>query len=425
MKNLLAASLVLILWILWWVAAAPDIGDVVVRFCDNPSQLEREVSYEVEPNEVKEVCLKLINEGFEDMDIEISFVDGTFTNDEKQHKACKTSGADKNFAQFAEIFRPDVRVPARGAVEKTFSLTYPEWFVGNSNGCVITKLKDTNHNSPDEMFDIEIRRGNFIDVFVNWEIVADLAIIEHPDNSSKRAKNKKIYTKSVSIWGKMFSSVMLENAGNVTQTIEVARMLKPSFGKDMVDTVESRSLLPGEQLIAGGNLPKLAWYQKGFVRVSYVVFHQPIFSFDSDAITEDMKSVQQLYTETWVFVFPIEIVIVLWGLLLLLLMLLYFSHKKFHNWTGFHESFVKNGPHGPKTTKGKKVKTTKRQNGKTEKKTTKKKKVASSKSKSATATKKVSTKKKDKTTKGQNGKTEVLCGLEMKKARNIYNSRWL
>lgn len=71
------------------VHAAGDIGNITVRFCEEDGSLFKSVSYEIESEEEKEVCLKIFNDHQDNAHVAIDFVDGTVTNDESQYKACK------------------------------------------------------------------------------------------------------------------------------------------------------------------------------------------------------------------------------------------------------------------------------------------------------------------------------------------------
>jgi hypothetical protein len=88
MKKILA-SLFFVGTIVISSTYAASIGDVALRFCTSSGSLEKTVSLTTSGQEEKEICMTLINGAYEDTDVNISFVDGTITNDADQKKACK------------------------------------------------------------------------------------------------------------------------------------------------------------------------------------------------------------------------------------------------------------------------------------------------------------------------------------------------
>ena len=149
--------------------AAPDIGNVIVRFC-NDGDVLKHTEFETVPGETVDVCLRLGNDSTEDVTVDVGFVDGTITNDASQYKACKTSDQKNNFGKFVEMEETVFTIPARTALEKRFTVTYPDGFAGMSYGCVVTKVVAEEEKTGGGMLAIEVRRGNFIDIFVDGEI---------------------------------------------------------------------------------------------------------------------------------------------------------------------------------------------------------------------------------------------------------------
>jgi len=89
-----------ILWILpivllfGFANAQTDLAYVSLDYCDAPENL---LSLQVDPGTETGVCYTLANGTNRELTIKLSFVDGTFTNDQRQNKACLSDKDTENF----------------------------------------------------------------------------------------------------------------------------------------------------------------------------------------------------------------------------------------------------------------------------------------------------------------------------------------
>lgn len=73
---------------------ADNLADISLNFCDTP---ENTLQYQIDPGAETGICYTLSNGGKNTVTVKLSFVDGTFTNDERQNKACLSDTDTENF----------------------------------------------------------------------------------------------------------------------------------------------------------------------------------------------------------------------------------------------------------------------------------------------------------------------------------------
>ena len=73
---------------------ANNLGGVSLSFCNTTGNL---LNYTIEPGRISDICYTLTNNSKENLIIKINFVDGTYTNDKRQNRACLGENETKNF----------------------------------------------------------------------------------------------------------------------------------------------------------------------------------------------------------------------------------------------------------------------------------------------------------------------------------------
>jgi hypothetical protein len=73
---------------------ADDLAYVSLDYCDTQDSV---MKYQLDPGVETGICYMLSNNAKNPVTIKLSFVDGTFTNDQWQNKACLSDADTENF----------------------------------------------------------------------------------------------------------------------------------------------------------------------------------------------------------------------------------------------------------------------------------------------------------------------------------------
>lgn len=382
----------------WSQAQAIEIGDIVIRFCDEQGNLEKQTSFEIDPLETKSVCLKVFNTSDEEANVQLAFVDWTVTKDESKYKACLTANDTKNFWKFASIEDSLVTVPPKNAVETSFTLKYPSGYAGMSYGCVVSKVLTDAVDSQDGMMSVELRQWHFIDVFVNGTILLDVLFDIVDTEAFPSSFIELNHSKFSSV---ATSSARIVNSGNIAQDVVVRSSVSGWFGFVFKAEEQTVRLNPGESRAISNEL-HLPWYGLG-IDVHYSASATPVFEFDSSVITDEMRQTKELWETISVFLMPYWLLLCI---ALVLIVLVIISYRKKHNFVSTISKTVST----PK--KSKKVLAKKNSTPKSAQKRTAKKSVVKE---STTSTKMVTSSKKPATKIVKKGSIKAKKAKETKK----------
>ena len=164
MKKLIGLFAVVVT--VWWFALADDLANVSLNYCDTP---ENTLQYQIDPGVETGICYNLSNASSKPVTIKLSFIDGTFTNDQWQNKACLSDADIENFWKYVTEYDQLVTLKAGETIKKEATLLYPKDMDGLYHGCVVYSVVE---KSSDEVstatasFSILMRRAKFIDVIV-------------------------------------------------------------------------------------------------------------------------------------------------------------------------------------------------------------------------------------------------------------------
>jgi len=144
---------------------ADDLANVSLNYCDTP---ESTLQYQIDPTVETGICYTLSNASKNPVTIKLSFIDGTFTNDQRQNKACLSDADVENFWQYVTEYDQLITLKAGETIKKEAKLLYPKDMDGLYHGCVVysvvEEVKDATTNATS--FSILMRRAKFIDVIV-------------------------------------------------------------------------------------------------------------------------------------------------------------------------------------------------------------------------------------------------------------------
>lgn len=306
MKKILAA-LFLIGTISLNSIYASSIGDVALRFCNDPETLEKTISLTTSGQEEKEICMTLINWSSEDSNISISFVDWTVTNDSDQKKACKNDWENQNFWQYMSIESNIINVPAKWQTTFTGILKLPEEAAWEIHGCVTYFI--ANETNQKEMFTIMVRRANFIDVFAKWVVTIWLSFVDVEAQTESLSNNPKIVSFFNKEENNLYIQAILNNKGTAEQWITIKWEIKNPFGYKKTFFEEKRTLFAKQNSMINNvisDLPRYKWP----LTITYTVEHSANIA---EWLETDIEEKSWIISETtnifivtiWTFVRPL------------------------------------------------------------------------------------------------------------------------
>jgi len=176
MKRLL--RILPLLFVFIWQTHADDLANVSLNYCDTPENI---LQYQIDPGVETGICYTLSNGAKTSVTVKLSFVDGTFTNDQRQNKACLSDTNIENFWKYVTEYDQLVTLKPGETIKKTAKLLYPTGMDGLYHGCVVYSIVEAPKDSTAttaSSFTILMRRAKFIDVIVgNPENAKDRGIV--------------------------------------------------------------------------------------------------------------------------------------------------------------------------------------------------------------------------------------------------------
>lgn len=171
MKKFYSLILFLLLWISYSWAAS--IGDISFSFCNSWSSSNL-TDFVVEAGKKYPICLSFSNLSEENIPLSFSFVDGSITNDASQKKACSYNAVKYwkyfNFTGTSFLLEP------WNSIIKTWFFDFPLGYSGEINWCLVYFVSSKSWKSSGSMFDVVVRKANFIDWRVVWEFNRNIVL---------------------------------------------------------------------------------------------------------------------------------------------------------------------------------------------------------------------------------------------------------
>jgi len=326
----LIGFLVIGFWLYGQTIYADSLRDIQLTFCDTTeissdyvvAETGNLILYTLDTDQVSDICYTLSNTSNKDLFVAVSFIDGTFTNDEWRNKACLSDADTKYFGQYVTGY--DTLIALSGWTTQTYNaqIMYPAWSDGIYQGCLIYALVDDVVDSDDidtTNFTILMRRAKFIDVLVwdyaSWShhiafVPVDPLVWE--DLSSN--PNLRIYRDPSD--GKYIVQFTLENVWSLTQSVFITGTVTNFLTYKTVFS-EPRIIWRGDSLLISKKLDTIPPYNmKVSLDITYQA-HDTIYGVDA-AMTE-----WSLGTKTNIMIIDtiFIITIVWWGLVVLLIIL--------------------------------------------------------------------------------------------------------
>lgn len=269
----------------------------------------------MDPGTETGICYTLSNASKKSVTIKLSFIDGTFTNDQRQNKACLSDADVENFGKYVTDYDQLVTLKAGETIKKEATLKYPEGMDGLYHGCVVYSVVEKTKGEASTAaasFSILMRRAKFIDVIVgNPENAKERGIIleEFTDADWENiSHNPKIRIYKDTADNTYVMQIKVKNISPVEQDVVMTwvasniLMYKNTF-------VEVRKILKGESLLITKKIDKIPSYN---LSIKLNISNTPFTFNNQEPVIGHLKE------KTTILIWNVITVITLIGLLLLI-----------------------------------------------------------------------------------------------------------
>ncbi len=311
MKKLI--GLLSVLFIAGGCAFADDLANVSLNYCTASDNV---LQYQIDPGAETWICYTLSNASKKPVTIKLSFVDGTYTNDQRQNKACLSDADIENFGKYVTDYEQIVTLKAGETIKKEAKLRYPEGMDGLYHGCVVYSVVESQEaeaSTAATSFSILMRRAKFIDVIVgNPENAKERGIIleEFTDADGENiSRNRKIRIYKDNSDNTYVMQIKVKNVSPVEQDVVITwvasniLMYKNTF-------LETRKILKGESLLISKKIDRVPAYN---LSIKLNISNTP-FSFGN----AQEPVIGHLKEKTTILIWDVRMFITIIGLLLLI-----------------------------------------------------------------------------------------------------------
>ena len=328
MKRPILPSLILLSWLLLCspvVQAAnskdANIWNISVRFC-NEENLQTSLNLIADSWIEYDICIDFINPTNNDIDINYSFIDWTFTDDEFQNKACTMSDTT-NFGQFVTPENTSVTVPAHNYIQQNATIKFPIWMSWLVNWCLVYSLVDEDSGTTEwqewtSMFKIQLRKASFIDVIVGWDVKRDFSLPWKLTRSIDRKAD--ILTLSASVLNKW----------NINEKSHIEWTVKNLFWFNTELISPDKIVLANSEFFVKATAENIPWYRM-FYHLEWNIISQWDINFDAELLWAEASSPITIPFSMTIFIFPrLLFFIILWIIILVRTIRYLSKHLTFH-----------------------------------------------------------------------------------------------
>ncbi len=292
MKRLVRIAM--IAFTLLWTAKANDLAYISLDFCDNSSVL----TYHLQGGQETGLCYKVTNSSAMPVKIKLGFIDGTFTNDQQQNKACLGDTDVGNFWKYVTGYAHELTISAGQTIQQEAKLMYEPGMEGLYHGCIVYTIVDDTTPSRSGLT-IIMRSARFIDVLVgnpkndfHWAwIVLEGFTASDGENLSKDPKIR-VYKDSAD--ERYVVEIKIKNISSVDQEVIITGSISNSLWYEEY-FVESRKILPEGMVIITKRLGDVPPYD---LKVQLEINSLP-FSFDTQQAPAASITREETAIGTW------------------------------------------------------------------------------------------------------------------------------
>ncbi len=296
---------------------ADDLQNISLDYCNATGNI---LHYTLQTDTQTGICYTLSNTSDHAFIVKVNFIDGTFTNDQRQNRACLDESSKENFWQYVTGYEQSVTLSGGENKTETALLQYPQGSDGRYHGCLTYSIISAWPSSTggNTNFTILMRKAKFIDVLVGhpenmtWWIILESFSSASGANLSSNPKiriyqdpadNKYVIQTTIKNVGSMQENVVI--TGTATNIL----MYRQTFS-------QSRTILKGEEFIINQKLDSIPNYD---LKVDMQVAFTPFI----DGLSGVNIQTSHLSETTHIFIFNIiTYVTIAWLLLLLIIIIL-------------------------------------------------------------------------------------------------------
>lgn len=285
--------LIVVFWVVFLsgytvFAQQANLGDLSVRFCNDDSLAwgSNALSLQAKGGVEEDICLYLSNGWATPITMKINFVDGTVTNDTEQKKACQPESSTERFGKFISIAQTDYLIQPEQTLEVHATANFPTSYAWMAYGCV-TYQAVGEWGGGDSMFNVLTRKANFIDILVEGKIEMWVSIVDHA-RSDNLSNSPQLLIYKDSTDGSYKAQLQVNNVWNVAQQVDVKWEVTARFQSTPI-LAQTKKVLPWDSIdflfTLDPALPRYEWV----IKMDLEVTHTPVFEFESDQITDEMR----------------------------------------------------------------------------------------------------------------------------------------
>lgn len=299
------------------------ISYIDVWFCNIPWKVEKDLNIKLIPWVEKDICVQIKNNATVALSLNLEIVEWAVTNDNYKNKACKIDWWE--FIKYIVKWRwnDPIEIQANAVVKKNFKMKFPfgmEWI---QHWCIAYNVASVSDPNSKDMFDIVVRKANFMDVFVdnNVEIKNNIELEDITEQSL--SSNKKIRS-FLDENNDLILSFNLKNSSIIDEKITVTWAISDYFGYSKDFKIDEKIVYSNSKEVFQVNVWKLPEY-KWIFKINFNVNYIPDFKFDTKNIKQDILA-------WWTISQSFSLVLIPWKILWIALAVLLLLRWLFRVW---------------------------------------------------------------------------------------------
>ncbi|MCX6824835.1 MAG: hypothetical protein NTY80_01305 [candidate division SR1 bacterium] len=294
---------------------ASSLKDVSLEYCDTTNST---LNYIINPEVQTGICYILKNVSNEPVIMKINFIDGTFTNDKRQNKACLDESTKENFGQYVTQYSDIVTLTGGESKIENAKLLYPKGMDGQYHGCITYSVVDmpVGETGVSSNFTILMRKAKFIDVLVGHpeDLIGSVGLKDFSTPGSKNlSPNSKIRIYQDPGDNKYVIEITVQNIGGVEENIVITGVVS-NFLTYKNTFVETRRLLKGQEFIITKKLDEIPNFN---LHVDIQLSYTPVIP----GITDIAPKTTSFHESASIFIINIITIATVIGILLVVLII--------------------------------------------------------------------------------------------------------
>lgn len=145
------------------------LQDIDVNFCDHYG--DKSIVYPIYLGKPYDICLNIYNGSTSEATINLDFVDGMLTNDQRKNKACGLSDDKDSFGMYVTGYNSVITLSGNTSKKIHAILLYPTQMQSlltwsHIDGCLVYSVSHPSLSGQHIGFGVVVRKAKFIDVYI-------------------------------------------------------------------------------------------------------------------------------------------------------------------------------------------------------------------------------------------------------------------